>query len=711
MQETNFITRTCSAFKLTFEKLRAYNSFYEFNVSNEKIEELQKHYEKLQSYRKEVLKNETININYVTDLELNDHHLIIHVGSSPYSLIMVKNGKETPSVNSRDYTLLKNSYYCFEGGDGEYWWKFPLKELPTNPTIMYNFIRILSGENNFRGYRCGSPVPHNKNKTNDPYSVEELKNFIQDPYFIRNLLKSGVTKEAVETLGWLLDQPKPTQDFLASLNRPREELRDLHNYLFEIVSVFELPKNYRLIITRKAHGPNKKFFQFSIVGLEEAEHAYCDVGRLIAFLQDTRDYGDYVSSYGRNLNPEIGHRGIYLIDDDPLVPPGPEALREYYGNRRDVERFLRNDNIKRLLSKFVANKTHTDKKEEQEKVKLSKILTRIADLNKNPDLTLILNEVRYSKDKFEYAGQIFSASNLKMSEFLKTSSVSIDFEDMAFDVMFDRFIHHLTMYIADNQDKKITGTIGNINFTLLRNKRSYINDIRINNEEVFNVLQRALCFNNTEDFNQFLRQVSKCSLRIHTYLAKGITTKIYDNLLNTTLLAQFPLLRKNGKHFLVLNETAYSIHDLNKLLVIDKSTSTDKLLEVFSDNTIIEIPQEIFATIVKEAKDAYLKAIEKSHQLLKEVEEKFNLKLTQVSLNGKLLTGYIIEGHLRKYFIEAKETNDHTKYQVYDYPEGRHRCIVDKHGSVEEVGVDKLVNRIFALKNDKYVAQQITTLN
>lgn len=77
--------------------------------------------------------------------------------------------------------------------------------------------------------------------------------------------------------------------------------------------------------------------------------------------------------------------------------------------------------------------------------------------------------------------------------------------------------------------------------------------------------------------------------------------------------------------------------------------------------------------------------------------------------------GYIITGTSGKqYFVDASDTatgphNNH--YPVFHFPSGGPICIVDKANHLAQVGKDALVNRLFALKNDTFVAKQITTLN
>ena len=73
--------------------------------------------------------------------------------------------------------------------------------------------------------------------------------------------------------------------------------------------------------------------------------------------------------------------------------------------------------------------------------------------------------------------------------------------------------------------------------------------------------------------------------------------------------------------------------------------------------------------------------------------------------DGKEFTGYRIEGQYRTYAVNANDE----RYSVYDIDTAQYICIVDKTNAAQ-AGLDRLVNRLFALHNDSRVATQINTL-
>jgi len=94
--------------------------------------------------------------------------------------------------------------------------------------------------------------------------------------------------------------------------------------------------------------------------------------------------------------------------------------------------------------------------------------------------------------------------------------------------------------------------------------------------------------------------------------------------------------------------------------------------------------------------------------LLKETEDMFKLQVgTHRLQDGRTARGYVIKGKKNTYLLEVHDDPD-KKNGVYLYPAGNYVCIVDK--STSQVGMDKLVNRIYALHNDTMLASQIHTI-
>lgn len=135
-------------------------------------------------------------------------------------------------------------------------------------------------------------------------------------------------------------------------------------------------------------------------------------------------------------------------------------------------------------------------------------------------------------------------------------------------------------------------TVNGIPITLKRtseNSRRYINGVTINKIEVQEVAFQASCYNNADDYNKFVKSVSKMSLKWHNALANGIPVKIhstitYDEYRKPLAPSAAPRIKftKDDKDFkLVINDTEsvkIKFNDcLNKLATLNRKTNDSYL--------------------------------------------------------------------------------------------------------------------------------------
>ena len=76
---------------------------------------------------------------------------------------------------------------------------------------------------------------------------------------------------------------------------------------------------------------------------------------------------------------------------------------------------------------------------------------------------------------------------------------------------------------------------------------SKVNGCRINRTEIPDVIRRGLCFTTQHSFDDFCKQVSKCSLLYHKYLAEGIGISARDEFHHTNIRCKIPLVRRKNK--------------------------------------------------------------------------------------------------------------------------------------------------------------------
>ena len=96
--------------------------------------------------------------------------------------------------------------------------------------------------------------------------------------------------------------------------------------------------------------------------------------------------------------------------------------------------------------------------------------------------------------------------------------------------------------------------------------------------------------------------------------------------------------------------------------------------------------------------------------MLEDTEKLFNLHKTTIDHEGTELTGYMIQGNVKTYFLQVNlESSYENSTKVYEFPSMKYLCVVDK--SVDRsVSIDRVVSRIYALHNDSLIAQDVNTL-
>jgi hypothetical protein len=178
------------------------------------------------------------------------------------------------------------------------------------------------------------------------------------------------------------------------------------------------------------------------------------------------------------------------------------------------------------------------------------------------------------------------------------------------------------------------------------------------------------------------------------------------------IILKLEMIRRHKRQHLKIGKEIFLIKNTTRIVNLPKKEYLDDVIDVLLNPENVEgVTPANLKTLVIQARQAYTDAIEKSKILLETTIKKFNLEKTTVTTSkNSNFTGYIVPGKIKTYFV-AYDNNKHTNgCGVYTYPDMNYVCIVDKTPN-QQVGVDKFVNRIYALANDKLLAKQIHTLN
>lgn len=307
----------------------------------------------------------------------------------------------------------------------------------------------------------------------------------------------------------------------------------------------------------------------------------------------------------------------------------------------------------------------------------------------------------------------------------------------------DRYLSAFLVYhwIKATQYNTITLRLGNINVTLnyIPEKHLfYINGYRINKNEVPEVLGRALCYRDQAIYNDILAVISKTSLEMHRFIESGLLFQLnlnklpeFANTKHAFLKDQryfdisFRIVRiKNTNYIEVFDKKKpdqqygdlVKIRDSRALMKLqNKIVNWDEFSEHFGAKTKVlekEVDLQINgAELLKQAIDRYVQAFNKSRALLNEAISETKSKIITFHNNK----GILVEGSSgTEYFIKVTNLDNPLKgdpeCSVAHYPSNTHICIVDKHGTGKQTGLDPVVARIYALKNDSVLAEHIHTI-
>ncbi len=434
----------------------------------------------------------------------------------------------------------------------------------------------------------------------------------------------------------------------------------------------------------------------------------------IGLVKDT--FNSYSGSFNfRVIVDEIGGKYYDYIDEGnkisycDIIYQLPEdadynvnyIIEQYYMHSGEfIEKVvflsdLQIKNMKRSVDKRTALSKNSKKKNRVAEKKIVKKMKGGSVIKVN-DMTFTCNSVTYNDQVISHKYVDFSNlfTNRKLSE-------------INFDFVLGSFISNVEESFVVKKEEFDDITIGQIKIDLrLSNdlQRYLINGVRINKEEIGDVLEHALCYTNEEDYHSFLKSISSCSLKIHEFLYSGLNIKIEKE--DFIFKFKIPLLRKKNIQYLEINDKLYRVKNTSRLLRVTRVEDIDEVINILTNSDIIkDLSYEELNYVLEAGEMLYKEEIKKSVDLLNKTEKILGLTKTTTAEGP----GYIVDGKLRSYFVEA-DLEKIGNCRVYSYPEMKYICIIDKTPD-QQTGVDNIVNRLYALKNDSVLVNQISTLN
>jgi len=300
-----------------------------------------------------------------------------------------------------------------------------------------------------------------------------------------------------------------------------------------------------------------------------------------------------------------------------------------------------------------------------------------------------------------------------------------------FNVLFENILKKSTLKIFSNRDfaarayKEWNETNFKVNGIEIKitkaDARVKINGIFCRIDDVFEILSKAICYNNKADFDLYVKDVSFIGTAYKKMIGTGITIILRNPLFRKFAYAKsdkqieemtlrFSLLwdtEKRSKIYLFLNGQKYLINDKTKFKkhffkpqmytsVAQLKTMLKECIEKFGEEEIISIIENAMAEakIIKDRGVIFL------NDTVKDI----GAELTQFNIQGKEIKGYYFKGVITgaPFFVDMKDMS------VYKQLNGQwnRRCVVDdpKKNRIFE---DRLANRLANIYNENKNIKQI----
>ena len=521
--------------------------------------------------------------------------------------------------------------------------------------------------------------------------------------FLKN--KYTLSEEEVRAMYWTMDK-ELDESIFAGIKDPAiyEHMPD---YVQHIVDVLQLPDDTRIALLLARSGRRWNQGQYStelrVYSTKPGDPSYN--------FTDTNHYVSHLTNRNsvNNLQPCI----VYT-DKNAAFPRDQDSIDKYRNNRAFC--VIDPQTLALLTQRWVRKQQDIIDAQESSKRLLTKIKEKITELAESGTFTF--NDMVFTEKTLTFEGQVLTDNNVRLVEVLQNFS-NYGEEQFNFDQVQIAWVHAIIQFATAH--KKTTGKIGDVEYTLevVRTKTTnttkagysiythiyYINGQRINKDEVADMLARAICFPNTEEFTKFCESVAACSLRYHKLLVSGINLNVHDEIFDENISFKISMERENGRNFIIVNGKRWKVLDTNRLLSLLNAQTMTRIISILLDPSIVGIPGEDIKELISVGKKAIVDQKTKEQELLTATLAQFNIRRVEnyQLMNGKGVTGYIVHGNLREYLVEE------TRCLVYEYPSGRYICMVDK-GQNEYTNTARLVNRFYALSNDSKLAKEISTL-
>ena len=508
------------------------------------------------------------------------------------------------------------------------------------------------------------------------FLIKIIRNESEDERAFRSIRNSHFKKEITEDLGL----KKVIKIFFNEDINP-DKLKASE----KIVKVFEKDNLRCVLSVSYSNWNNQKNYELLFALPEWEYYNYLDEGRfyvndVISDFELSRKETNFLKDEKTYLLRNLRNKGRIDLDD------------VFYSASEEIKSSQKAHERKKILKN----------REKEEQYEVEESIKKLLDKKGN----ITLNGIKREKEGyFEYQDNRIGYKGFNV---LEIENEENDFNEIFNKIVWD-YLHIHNRSVSEVSLGLEPLECGNFNITIKTkiskdgSSRYYVEGIRINKNEREDVIKRAICYQKKKDFKSFLKEVSRCSIKIHNVLSTGLTYSIKED-----VYTNVQLIREANYHFIVFEKSKYRISNINSLINLQSrggyyhsDFNAHSLAECLEKNSLLNYEKAI--EVIKEGLKGYKEAIKRAKELLKNTISQLKISELEVDNNEYNGKGYLVRGKSGKqYFI-----TDNLK--IYEYPNFRYVCVIDK-SPIKLNRTDLLISRMYALSNDSMIADQVYTL-
>lgn len=500
--------------------------------------------------------------------------------------------------------------------------------------------------------------------------------------------------------------------------------------IYYIVKVFEKRinnRNYRSMLYKKIERYNT-YIGVEIIDDTEQDYTLIDEKRI--FFTDRLE-GNKIKKYFLDTPLiEFNDKKQPIIYNDLYVAMMKNITQILPKNKNiitpSIYRFYQERVLKREYDNYESEIT------EKEKLILDRYIFLL-----NQDKEIKIGDVFISKTKIRIEGLTIKFD----FEFINVVEKLIDLKQCMniqnaqynFNIIYENILKISNLkYISKNYTgvdelrnfKEVTFTLNNVTINIKRdNKRFYINGAFCRIDDILHILERGICFENTIDFNKYVKDVSYIGIEWKMMISNGINIQLsnpFYHIFEKTgyavineIYMRFSLLWDVSKRqtvYLLLNDKRYLIQykgKFKKYFNYPNRVLSIGMLKKELQECLANLDDDIIIDIVENAIEEAKLIKKRGDELIKMTVKDINAKEETVDINGAKSVGYTFTGKKTgdKYFV------DKINLSVWKIDNGawNRRCIVD-NASKQRIFEDKIANRLINIYNEPdYLANFLKT--